>query len=218
MNAPPVYSHDDFILHEMNGPIHAASFINSLIVPRPIAFITSISPGGIINAAPFSYFNVACTNPAMVSIAVERRNGVRKDTSRNIADTKEFVINLCSVDLAKAVSIAGGDYLPTISEIDLTDLSLIPSEKIAVPRIANTKVQLECTLFQIIELGNDPTDLILGKIVNVHIHKELIDPKKRIDISKLNPLGRLAGSTYAELGSFFDIPRGLPAKEGLPLS
>lgn len=206
---PKAYEAEEFLPYEIEGPIHANSFLNSIVVPRPIAFVTTIGPGGMINAAPFSYFNMACTNPPMLSIAIERRKGIRKDTSRNIAERKEFVVNICSIDLAKAASIAGGDYPPEMSEIDLAQLSLIPSTEISTPRIANSLAQIECTLFQIIELGKDPTDLILGQIVKVHVHKSVLNNQGRVDFEKLNPLARLSGSTYAKLTDYFNIARGL---------
>ncbi len=206
---PRAYAAEEFVRYEIVGPIHASSFLNSLVVPRPIAFVTSMGPGGVINAAPFSYFNIVCTNPPMLSIAIERRKGVRKDTSRNIAAVGEFAVNICSIEMAKAISVAGGDFPPDVSEIELTGLSLIPSEEISVPRVANSLAQIECKLFKIEELGEDPTDLILGRIVKVHVHKSAINAQGKIDIEKLNPLARLAGSTYAKLSDYFNIPRGL---------
>lgn len=206
-------SEQDFVLYETDGPIHASSFMNSLIVPRPIAFITSVGEEGVVNAAPFSYFNVACTNPVMVSVAIERREHQFKDTSRNIENTKEFVINLCSIENVRAVSIAGGDYPPEVSEIELAELDLLPSHVVKVPRIASTFAQLECRLFKRIEIGKDPTDLILANVEKVHVHKSLIKEDGKIDINAFQPLARLAGPFYAELGKTFIMPRGLAAKE-----
>lgn len=206
---PATYDIGDFVNYEMDGPVHANSFLNSLIIPRPIAFVSSIGPEGIINVAPFSYFNVACTNPAMVSLAIERRKGIRKDTSRNIVEHGSFVVNLCSIEMAKSISIAGGDFAPNVSEVDLAKLSLLPSSVVKAPRIANSLAQLECSLFQVIELGEDPTDLILGRIEKVHVHKSVVGEDRKILIERLNPLARLAGSTYAHLSDYFKIPRGL---------
>lgn len=206
---PEAYRSEEFVACEMNGPIHALSFINSVIVPRPIAFITTFGPGGIVNAAPFSYFNIACTNPPMISVAIERRKGERKDTSRNIMVHKEFVVNICSIELAQAISLAGGDFPPDVSEIELSNLSLLPSEIVSVPRVANTLAQIECKLHQALELGRDPTDLILGEIVKVHLHKKIVGKDGKIEVEALNPLARLSGSTYAYLKDYFNIPRGV---------
>lgn len=201
---------EEFVRYEAGGPIHASSFINSLVVPRPIALVTTVGRNGVVNAAPFSYFNIACTNPPMVSIAIERRRGERKDSARNIVERGEFVVNVCSVEMAKGVSIAGGDFPPEVSEIELAGLSLLPSVRVGAPRVANCLAQIECTLFQTIELGLDPTDLILGKIVEVHVHRSVIGEGGKIEIGKLNPLARLAGSGYAKLTDYFNIPRGIP--------
>ncbi len=208
MDMPKVHSPEDYLIHDIAGETHCCSFLNSVVVPRPIAFVTSLGPTEIVNAAPFSYFNVVSTNPPIISLAIERRNGERKDTSRNIILNREFVVNICSIDLAKAVSIAGGDFSAEISEIDLAKLSLLPSEEVSVPRIANSLIHLECILYQVIEIGNDPTDLILGQVVKCHIHKHvLIDGY--INTEKLNPLARVSGPIFAKLGNFFEIQRGL---------
>lgn len=206
---PEVNQQTDFIDHDFANAHYSANVLNSLILPRPIAFITTIGASGVVNAAPFSYFNIACTKPAMVSIAIERREGHPKDTSRNILLAKEFVINICSQDIAKAISVASGDFPPTVSEIELSKLSLIPSLLVSPPRVANTLAQLECRLSQVIEVGEDPTDLILGRVVKVHVHKSLMNEKGRIDVERLDPLARLSGTTYAQIKNFFNIPRGL---------
>lgn len=206
--ASNVFAIENFTSYDLNGS-HSSNLINSIVVPRPIAFITSKGFNGVINAAPFSYFNIVCTEPSIVSIAIQQRNGKRKDTARNIIAFKEFVINICSLNLAKSVSIAGGDFPPDISEVELANLSLLPSQKVSVPRIANTLVQMECTLDQVIEVKKGIVDLILGEIVKIHIHSDILKNNGYIDISKLNPLARLAGISYAKIDPFCEIPRGL---------
>lgn len=197
---------NEFITHDLAELSTPYQFLSSIIVPRPIAFITTKDKNGIVNAAPFSFFNAVCSHPPIISVAIGRREGnQRKDTSHNIHSTKEFVINICSIEHAKAVSLAGKDYPPTVSEIDLTNLSLIPSVKISVPRIANTLIQMECHFLQSIEIGEHVTDLILGQVVNAHLHKDILTSKGRMDFEKLNPLVRLAGTTYAKIHEIFDI-------------
>lgn len=206
---PTVYATEDFTSYDMGGSSHSSNLINSIVVPRPIALVTSKGFNGVINAAPFSYFNVVCTEPHIVSIAIKQRSGERKDTARNIIASGEFVINICSLNLAKSVSIAGGDFPPDISEVELANLSLLPSQKISVPRIANTLVQMECILDQIVEVRKGIADLILAEVVKVHIHKDILNSSGYIDVPKLNPLARLAGISYAKIDPFCDIPRGL---------
>lgn len=194
----PLHQQNDFVTRNSDF----LQLLNSIIVPRPIAFVTTIGANGVINAAPFSYFSVACTDPPIISIAIERRGEERKDTPRNILYLKEFVVNICPLELAKTVSIAGGDYPPHVSEVELTNLCLIASEKISVPRIANTPVQIECILHQIVGVGRG--DLILGRVVNVHLHKEILNAQGRVATEKLNPLARIAGSSFAKVSDFIE--------------
>jgi len=196
---------NEFITFNPEEHNKSYSFLNAIIVPRPIAFITTQGKNGIVNAAPFSYFNAVCSQPTILSISIERRKGHRKDTAINIFSTKEFVVNMCSVHLAKAVSQASKDFPPEVSEIDLTGLSLVPSQKILVPRIANSPIQMECRLKQSIEIEGSLCDLILGEVLKIHVHKTILNDKGHIDFEKLNPLARLAGTTYAQLSHFFDV-------------
>jgi flavin reductase (DIM6/NTAB) family NADH-FMN oxidoreductase RutF len=204
-----VYSDDEFTSYDMSQSSHSSNFINSIVVPRPIALITSKRFDGVVNAAPFSYFNVVCTQPHIVSIAIQRQNGEFKDTTRNILASKEFVINICSLYLAKPVSITGGDFPPNISEVELAHLSLLPSQKVSAPRIANTLVQMECVLDQIIEVRKNIVDVILAEVKIIHTHKDILNDKGYVDVLKLNPLSRLSGISYAKTSPFCDIPRGL---------
>lgn len=203
------YSMEDFTYFDTTASSCSSNFINSIVVPRPIALITSKGENEIINAAPFSYFNVVCASPFIVSIAIQRRNGERKDTARNIVASKEFVINICSLNLAKSVSIAGGDFPPDMSEVELANFSLLPSNKISVPRIANTSIQMECILDQMIEVRTGFVDLILGEVVCVHVLCDILNSNGYVDIQKLNPLSRLSGIAFAKTIHFCEIPRGL---------
>jgi flavin reductase (DIM6/NTAB) family NADH-FMN oxidoreductase RutF len=207
ISIPAANKVEEFITYDMNSFDDPYHLLNSIVVPRPIAFITSYSPKGVINAAPFSYFNIVSTNPPILSIAIEKRKGVCKDTSKNIASAKEFTVNVCSVNIAQALTLAAADFPSDISEIEITKLSLLPSEKISTPRIANTLIQMECVLSQIIKVGKGQVDLILGEIVKIHLHKDILNDDGRIDFEKLNPIARLSGSTYAKLSDFFNIPR-----------
>lgn len=205
-------SDKDFPKYELEGFVSSDDdlfyhVINSIVIPRPIAFVTTKGSNGVVNAAPFSYFNVVCTNPSLIAIAVERRLGQRKDTACNILFLKEFVVNICSVNIAKAVAISSQDFPPEVSEIDTAKLSLLPSQMLSVPRIANTPAQLECTLYRMIELGKDQCDLILGKVVKIHLHKSILNSQGRVDPEKLNPLARISGPTYAMICNLFDIPK-----------
>lgn len=186
------------------------------IVPRPIAWVSSVSAAGVVNAAPFSYFNVASNEPMMISIAVIRRPGsVMKDTARNIKETGDFVVNMVDLQNVEAVNQSSADYPPEISEVEELGLSLLPSVAVKAPRLAASRIHFECRLHQIVELG-DPvaSDLIIGEVVHVHVDDALFHNGK-IDLRAFGPISRLAGTTYGTVGEVFDRPRPVyePKKE-----
>jgi len=199
---PQAFSPNDFLTYKPEGAFLTYGVINSIVVPRPVAFVTTLGASGVVNAAPFSYFNVVSSSPFLISIAIERRQKERKDTSTNIRTRKEFVVNICRTNLAHAIYIAGKDFPPEVSEIELTKLSLIPSKVIQTPRIANSPIQLECSVHQFVEIAETGGDLIIGKVVNIHILEEVLTASGEIDIEKLNPIARLAGASFATLSCF----------------
>lgn len=179
------------------------------IVPRPIAFITSVGEDGTINGAPFSYFNIVSSNPPMVSIAIQRKNGERKDTARNIAEKHEFVVHIVDEDNVDKINITAASLPPNESEIDKADLTLVSSDSISTPGIKEAKVRFECILEQIVELGEEgaiTTDLLIGKIVRFHIDESIYE-QGRINSDSLKAVSRLAGSNYAKIGEVFSIKR-----------
>ncbi|TKC14896.1 flavin reductase family protein [Robertmurraya kyonggiensis] len=175
------------------------------IIPRPIAFVTSISKYDVLNGAPFSYFNIVSSDPPMISISIGRRDGQRKDTSRNILELKEFVIHIVDEDNVALINQTAASFAPDQSEVALAGLTPIDSEKISVPGIKEAKIRMECTLEHSLELGNT-NDLIIGKIVRFHVSEELYE-KGRIDPRGLAAVSRLAGSNYAKIGEVFSIER-----------
>lgn len=180
------------------------------IIPRPTAFITSQSKEGVLNAAPFSYFNVVTSEPPMISISIQRKKSEYKDTSRNIIETGEFVVHISDEDYIEAINQTAANLPPEESELELTQLTTLASEKIKVPGVAEAKIRMECVLERLIELGGTPSsptcDLIIGKVVCFHIADELYE-SGRIDAEKLKPVSRLAGNNYSKLGEIFAIAR-----------
>ncbi|WP_249871478.1 flavin reductase family protein [Oceanobacillus saliphilus] len=179
------------------------------IIPRPIAFVTSLTENDTVNAAPFSYFNIVSSNPPMISVSAQRRDGKQKDTARNILGKKEFVIHIVDESNVVEINKTAATLSPNESEIALTSLTLIDSEQVSVPGVKEAKVRMECTLEQVIELGEDGsigTDLIIGKIVRFHIDEEIYHDGK-IDPIKLGALSRLAGTNYAKIGDIFAMER-----------
>jgi len=179
------------------------------IIPRPIAFVTTQSTNGIINAAPFSYFNIVSANPPMISISIQRKSGEMKDTARNIMEKKEFVIHIVDEDNVEQVNMTAANLPAEESEVEVAKLILTESKKVSVPGVKEAKVRFECVLEQAIPLGEGEetsTDLLIGKVVQYHIEDQLYD-KGRIDPQGLKAVSRLAGNDYAKLGETFTIPR-----------
>jgi flavin reductase (DIM6/NTAB) family NADH-FMN oxidoreductase RutF len=181
------------------------------IIPRPIAFVTTHSRDGILNGAPFSYFNIVSSNPPMISVSIQRKEGIQKDTTRNILDMKEFVVHIVDESNVEKVNQTAATLPPEQSEIELANLTPINSTKISVPGVKEAKVRMECTLEHSIELGGGESpgcDLIIGKIVQFHIESDIYENGK-IDPSILGAVSRLAGQNYAKIGDIFSIKRPL---------
>ncbi|HEU5180138.1 MAG TPA: flavin reductase family protein [Candidatus Polarisedimenticolia bacterium] len=179
----------------------------SLIVPRPIAWVSTVSPEGGVNLAPFSYFNGICSHPPILMIAVGARRGERKDTWRNIDQTRQFVVNLVVPELVDAMVITSGEYPPEVDEFKSAGLTPAPSTKVSPPRIAESPVSMECELERIVEV--ERTALILGKVVLYHVRDDLLH-QGSVDPTKLKPVARLGDDFYSYLGEVFS--RGRPSK------
>jgi len=179
------------------------------IIPRPIAFVTTLSREGVLNGAPFSYFNIVSANPPLVSVSIQRSAGKRKDTARNIIDSKEFVIHIVDQDNVGKVNETAASLPPDQSEIVLANLTPAASEKIAVPGVKEAKIRMECILEGCVELGDSDSpscDLIIGKVVQIHIENEIYENGK-INPRSLAAVSRLAGNDYAAIGEIFEIER-----------
>jgi flavin reductase (DIM6/NTAB) family NADH-FMN oxidoreductase RutF len=181
------------------------------VLPRPIAFVTSQNNHNIVNAAPFSFFSAVSSDPPMISIACARKDdGQMKDTARNVIESKEFVVHIVDGTNVKEINETSIDFPSDISEVEIVGFNLLPSAVVKVPRIAQSKVHMECKLQHILYLGgNDKapsTDLLIGEIVQFHIDDKLYD-KGRILTELLDPVARLAGTMYCKIGDTFSFPR-----------
>jgi flavin reductase (DIM6/NTAB) family NADH-FMN oxidoreductase RutF len=176
----------------------------SLVIPRPIALVTTLGPTGIVNAAPFSFFNIFSESPPLAVLGLQARpNGGLKDTSAHIRDQGAFVINLVDEALGAQMNQCAVDFPPEVSEIDAAKLHLLPSEKIQIPRIAEAPAALECRHFTTLEVSAQRR-LAIGEILHVHVRDGLWDPDKmRVDMTQYRPLARLFGNFYAPLGEPF---------------
>lgn len=185
-------------------------FLIGSIIPRPIAFVTSISEDDVVNAAPFSFFNIVSSNPPMISVSIQRKAGKMKDTARNIKQKGQFVVHIVDTDNVKQVNETAANLPPHESEVERAQLTLVESTKIAVPGVKESKVRIECELETVLELGGDENnvgcDLIIGKVVYYHIEDTIFEGGK-INPQKLAAISRLAGNDYAKIGDSFTIER-----------
>lgn len=177
-------------------------FLIGSIIPRPIAVVSTLSEKGVLNIAPFSYFNIVTANPPIVSISIQRKEREMKDTTRNILTLKEAVIHIADEENIEDINQTAANLLETESELALTNLTVSPSELVSVPKINEIKIKMEASLYEhvpIVSNGEVTADLLLLKIENYHI-EEAIYEEGRIDPDKLRPMSRLAGNDYATLG------------------
>ncbi|WP_078548832.1 flavin reductase family protein [Litchfieldia alkalitelluris] len=181
------------------------------IIPRPIAFVTTLSESNTLNGAPFSYFNIVSSNPPMISLSIQRSgDGKQKDTARNILNKKEFVVHIVDEDNVDQINITAASLPPEQSEVTLAKLTPIPSTKIEIPGVVEAKVRLECILDQAIELGGREQkpgcDFVIGRVVQFHIDDTVYE-NGRVNQARLGAVSRLAGNDYAKIGEVFTIER-----------
>lgn len=182
-------------------------FLTGSIIPRPIAFVSTLSKVGVLNGAPFSYFNIVSSNPPMLSLSIQRVKGEMKDTAKNIIESGEFVVHIVDEENVRKINETAANLPSDQSEIDLAGLTTIASEKVSVPGIKESKIRMECSLEHVLEIGEAPgCDLFIGKIVQYHVD-DLIYENGRIDPNGLAAVSRLAGHDYAKVGEIFGIER-----------
>jgi flavin reductase (DIM6/NTAB) family NADH-FMN oxidoreductase RutF len=176
----------------------------SLVIPRPIALVTTLGPSGVVNAAPFSFFNMFSETPPLCVLGLQcRHDGGLKDTSIHIRDRGAFVVNLVDEALGAAMNICAIDFPPEISEIDAAKLNLKPSQKVEVPYIAEAPAALECRHYTTLEVSRERR-LAIGEVVHIHVRGGIVDPEKlHVDMKQYRPLARLYGNFYASLSEPF---------------
>ncbi len=187
------------------SPEEGYKLLVGAIVPRPIAWITTRSPSGLVNLAPFSAFTLVCPKPPMVGIGIGRRAGVLKDTARNMFESGEFVVNIADETMLVPLHQSAEEYPPEVSEVELLGLKLAPSSMIATPRLADVPVAMECRLHSDYEFGDTRALFVVGEVVNFHFRDGLcVDGK--IETERLKPICRLGGPKYARLGEIVALP------------
>ncbi|HLG49394.1 MAG TPA: flavin reductase family protein [Reyranella sp.] len=181
--------------------------LTAFVLPRPIAWLTTLGQGGVVNAAPFSFFNVFAEDPPLVMIAINRRpDGRLKDTWLNIERTGEFVVNLTDEPLARAMHDSSGDFPPNVGEPDYLGLKLAPSVDIKPPRLADAPWSMECRTWQVINVKDD-RQLVIGEGLRFHIRDELWDPKAmRVHMDRYHPVGRMFADRYCRTDDRMEFP------------
>ena len=179
-----------------------------VVVPRPIALVTTQSADGRVNAAPFSFFNVFAEEPPLIVLGLGiSLTGGAKDTTVNILATGQFVINLVDEPIAEAMNLCAIDFPPEISEIEVARLDLLPSQKIAPPRLAQAPVNLECRHYETLQAARERY-LVIGEVLVAHVKDGVIDPATlRVDRDVYAPIGRLFGGGYVRTHDRFEMPR-----------
>ena len=181
-----------------------------IVTPRPIAWVTTLNANGVVNLAPFSFFNAFGSNPPIVVFSPTlRRDGSKKDTLRNLEARGEFVLNAAVESLAQQVNLSSKELPPEESEVTLTGLHVVASIKVAPPRIAESPVHMEARVRQIIPCGNGPiaANLVIGEVVAMHINDAVLDASGRVDPRKLRPIARLGGDYYCRTTDLFEMKR-----------
>lgn len=189
---------------EMNPSI-CYRLATSTIVPRPIAWVSSMDAEGNLNLAPFSYFTVVSSDPLTLVFCPQLQgDGRKKDTLRNVETLGEFVINIPSEETAEAMNVTAAAFPPSDSEFDWAGLTPAPSQTIQVPRVAEAAVAYECTLQQVVTVGSGAA--VFGEVQCIHVQDDLYDGNY-VNLAALRPIGRLAGSGYTRVTDLFEMER-----------
>jgi flavin reductase (DIM6/NTAB) family NADH-FMN oxidoreductase RutF len=202
-NAPPVTSFE----FERLAPRQRYKLLIGTVVPRPIAFVTTVGSDGAVNAAPYSFFNCLSADPAIVALGIEfRKDGTSKDTARNVRESGVFTVNIVSDDVAEAMNVCAVPFPPGVDELQRAGLTAVPGTKVASPRIAECRAALECRHYQTLRIGRS-REIILGEVLCVHLRSDIVDPANfHVDPAGLDAIGRMGGHGYTRTREYFDLP------------
>ncbi|MDQ0394975.1 flavin reductase family protein [Labrys monachus] len=177
------------------------------VIPRPIAFVTTVDEKGRVNAAPFSFFNVLSADPALVAIGVENHADMRfKDTGHNIRMTEEFTVNIVDDAMVEAMNVCAVPFAPGVDELAMAGLTAIPGTHVACPRIAEAPASLECRRHMTLEVGKS-REIVFGLVLGCFVRAGAVDPlTKHVDQRGMDAIGRLGGHGYARIRDQFDLP------------
>lgn len=184
--------------------------LTGTVIPRPIGWISTVDENGTFNLAPYSFFNAFSADPPHVIFGSGRRPGANKDTVSNIMETGEFVVNMVSESTADAMNITATETGPEIDEFKLANLTPVPSEVVAAPRVGESLVNFECKMvhhYQVEESQGAGSMIVIGRVVMIHVDDDILGENNRIDYAAYQPVGRLAGSEYCRVNDLFSLDR-----------
>ncbi|MGG7035467.1 MAG: flavin reductase family protein [Flavobacterium sp.] len=185
--------------------------LTGAVIPRPIGWISSISETGVLNLAPFSFFNAVGEDPPHVMFSTVRTNDINKDTLNNVLANKQFVVNMVTEELVEKMNLTSKAIPPTESEFELAGLTPIPSVKIKPPRVKESSFSMECEMvhhYFLEDHKNGGACVIIGRVVMFHVDENVLLDDFKINLETYKPVARLAGSNYSKLGEIFSIKRG----------
>ena len=191
-------------------PRHAYQWMVAAIVPRPIAWVSTVSPDGRTNLAPFSFFQgVTCNPPTLLFVPGNTRDGRKKDTLLNIEANREFVVSLPSFAQAEQMNATAALLPYGESEFEAFGIAAAPSERVRPPRVAGAGVAFECTLLQIVPVGEGPlaANVVFGRILCAHVREEILGADGLIDPARQDAIGRMGGEGYTRTRERFDLAR-----------
>ena len=196
---------------ENTPPTTLYKLLTGTIIPRPIGWISTVDENGINNLAPFSYFNMVCSDPPCVMFSTRRDNNSNKDTLNNVLLNNQFVVNLVTKEVVEQMNATSASVASTVDEFELGNLTAIASESIQPKRVKESLVNFECEkihhYFIKDKEGNETACVVIGEIKIIHIDDSILSENDRIDLEKYQPVARLAGSNYGTIGEIFSIKR-----------
>ena len=193
-------------------------YLLSAVAPRPICFASTIDKDGNVNLSPFSYFNLFSVNPPIMIFSPSRRgrDNTTKHTLENVLEVKETVINIVNYDMVEQMSLSSTEYGDGVNEFVKAGFTQVPSDKVTPPRVGEAPVAFECVVDQVIALGDGPGagNLVLAKVVKIHVKKAFLDAEGKLDTPKLDLVARMGGNWYCRANgdALFEIPKPIRTK------
>lgn len=176
------------------------------VVPRPIAWVTTVDENGVPNAAPYSFFNCLSADPAILAIGVENHSDMRfKDTGHNIRVTEEFTVNIVGYSNLHAMNVTAVPFGPEVNEFEMAGLTMLPGEFVSCPQIAEAPVRFECRRYVTLNIGRS-REIVLGEVLAMHARPGLVNERFHVDPDALDALGRMGGHGYCRSNQTFDLP------------